>query len=471
MADLYIAALGTPYRAVVAHANGRRAFVKIGERRDDDFALEPTVWTDVEGALVGAHAAFLERGTQQGDCFRVKIGATDVRTSTLWTERDLLATIVRRFLVAAETQAGEPMQRVVCVVPPKTSPDVRDGCAQAALLAGAFAADVLSLDRLVVPVTASPASGAPSVDERLHLLVEVWDDLARLTLAGPSGDARTLEADAELSPARMCATLGAAFSLGPEFAAGLHDEIARELFDRWIGGTSLAHGVTVVRPAVRSAPVAVFVPASAFAKLDAGVAASLARVFADGGIRIDRIVDARVAGSWTRPIAAALRTLLGASVPVRDDRGIELDLAIERDPPAAHGSPPTLSLEVLAVPPSARSLRALSRGEPVPLVPAGARLPATSVTENFASNSFIETFWVATRASDATTPMLSFAIPRYAERQSNSYLRTVVHCDTPELMLLEVAYLYPTLRRFAFFDKRRGCEVPVSEHAFRVVRG
>ena len=46
MADLYVSALGAPYRALAASPSGQLSFVRLGDRSDDEFALDPDVWVD-----------------------------------------------------------------------------------------------------------------------------------------------------------------------------------------------------------------------------------------------------------------------------------------------------------------------------------------------------------------------------------------------------------------------------------------
>lgn len=461
MPDLYISALGTPYRAVIAHSGGDRAFVRIADRAADDFALDPLVWIDSDGAATGAQAAFLERSGHYGEMFRLAVQAASEADASEWTQRDVLAIVIRRFIAAAEQQCGEAMQRVTVVVPAAIDPRTESDVSMAALIAGAQETEVIALDRIV-----------SSDARRRAVIVEAWDDLMRLTVTGgPDGsDASVVDLTAKCSRALLRTKL-LERSDAAERAAGTFDgEIADQLFNAWAAGRDVSHGMTVTRPVARAAPNVVHAPASTFARLDAVLGERLGQALKGQDLDADDIVSITVVGSWTRPVAHALRALL-PQVAVRDDRGAELDAAIALVPPQARAAKPSLSVEILAIAESARALRALAQGEPITLLRPGARLPATSVSENFASSSFLRSFSIATKADGAITPMMSVTIPPYAERQPSSYLRTVIHSETPRYVFLEIAYLYPTQRRFSIYDRAAGTELPLADHVFRVVRG
>jgi len=472
MPDLYVSALGVPFRAVIAHAGGDRAFVKIADRADDDFALDPAVWIDSDGAATGAQAALLERSGHFGEFYRVAIGgdaANGESVESPWNASTLLAVVLRRLIAAAELQSGESIQRVVLVVAAMMAGEVQAQVLRAGLLAGAQNVELVSLDRIV-----SSGEGRGDAANDVAAIVEAWDDLTRLTVVDRStAPARTRVSDlsATVSRQRVKALLleRAGASGGP--ASQLDTEIADQVFTVWASGRDVSRGHTITRAARRSAPVTVHVPGSTFARLDAALRERLERCLRDHGIEPHRIGSVDVIGSWTRPIAQALRALVPKQVRVRDERGAELDAGIRLVPPQARAARPSLSSEILAIPEVARTLRALAQGEPISLLRPGARLPATAVSENFNSSTFMKRFSIAAKAGGDVTPLMSIAIPRYAERQQNSYLRTVVHSETDRFVLLEVAYLYSTQRRFSIYDRATAAETPVADHLFRIIRG
>jgi hypothetical protein len=450
MPDLYVSTLGVPFRAVIARGSGERAFVRIGERADDDFALDPVVWIDQFGAATGAQALLLERSGAPGRCFRLGPTEPDADDDDALCARDVLAATLRRLLSAAETQSGEPIQRVVCVVSGDADDETRSECAQAALLAGAQIVEILA------------ASGADA-------LLEGWDDRTRLTLT-ESGNARSADLSATLSRTVLRALFRQSIGLAPD-ARDAHAAAADMLFDTWASGKDVARGMSVTLAAARGAPVAAYAPASVFAALDSALRERLAAALTAHGAVLATIAAFDVSGSWTQPLGRALRALAGANTTVRDERGVELDRAIRAAPPQARATKPTLGSDVFATPESPRTLRALAQGEPVRLLSAGTRLPATSISESFRSSSFLGAFRVVAQRDGTSLPLMTIPIPRYAERQADSYLRAVVHADTDDVMFVEVAYLYSARRRFAFVEKRSEREVPLSDHVFRVVRG
>jgi hypothetical protein len=457
MPDLYASLLGTPFHAVIAHAGGERAFVRFGERADDDFGLEPVVWIDQTGAAAGAQALLLDHAGAVGSFTRVRIGS-EADAAATWSARDLQGVVLRKLLGAAETQCGEPIQRLVCVVPGTLDADGHAACAQAALLAGAFMIELLTPDRALFTTGESDGS---------HAIVEGWDDGARLTVNGTPP--RTIDLTATLSRDGLRELFRREIGLATEFDA-IRTAVADRFFDAWIAGRELAHGMTITLPIARGAPLCAHVPASAFTALDDALRTRLRDAFAANGIDLGAVRAIDVLGSWTKPLAAALRAL-SPGATVRDDRGLELDGAIRVAPPQARSARATLGVDVYASAPAARSLRAMGQGDPIQLLAAGTRLPATSISENFKSSAFIGTFQIAARSNGADEVLSTVTIPRYAERQPSSYLRAVVHADTAEYLLLELAYLYSTRRRFAFYDKAAHEEIPLADHVFRVVRG
>jgi hypothetical protein len=467
--DLYVSALGTPYRGVIAHGGGERAFVKIAERAGDDFALDPVVWIDSDGAATGAQASFLERSGHFGECYRVTIqdaGPADEPASE-WQQRELLAVVLRRLINAAEQQTGEGIQRLTLVVPAGLTAQTQSEVLQAGLLAGAQELEVISVDRCV----AASRPGEPSTGP--DLIVEAWDDLTRLTVTnrGESAATRVVDLSAKFSRELLRGKLLERFGSTENAANDVDADLTDQFFTAWASGRDVTHGVTITRPLARAAPVAVHVPASTFARLDSVLAERIDQSLKGQDIGPDEIGSISVVGSWTRPIAQALRSLVPERIPIRDQRGAELDAAIKLVPPQARAAKPTLSSEILAVAESARTLRALSQGEPISLLRPGVRLPATSVSENFKSSSFLKQFSIAAKKDGNVTPLMSMPIPLYAERQPSSYLRTVVHAETPRFIFMEAAYLYPTQRRFSIYDRDAAAEIPVDDHVFRVVRG
>lgn len=458
MPDLYASLLGAPFHAVIAHAGGERAFVRFGERADDDVGLEPVVWIDQTGAATGAQALLLDHAGAVGAFARVRVGATESDAAATWSARDLQAVLLRRLLAAAETQCGEPIQRLVFVVPGTLDDAGHAACAQAALLAGGLTVELLTPDRALF---------APGESDGSHAIVEGWDDATRLTVGGATP--RVIDLTAVVSRESLRELFRREIGLATEFDAA-RAAVADRFFDAWIAGRDLTHGMTVTLPVARAVPMCAHVPASAFAALDDAVRDRLRGAFSANGIDPGAVRAIDVLGSWTKPLAAALRTLV-AGANVRDDRGLELDGAIRVAPPQARSARATLGVDVYATAPAARSLRALGQGDPIQLLAAGARLPATSISENFKSSAFIGAFQITARANGSDEVLTSVTIPRYAERQPSSYLRAVVHADTAEYLLLELAYLYSTRRRFSFYDKATREEVPLADHVFRVVRG
>ncbi|HEY0613834.1 MAG TPA: hypothetical protein VGC96_04295 [Candidatus Elarobacter sp.] len=462
MPDLYVSLLGAPFRAVIAHAGGERAFVRIADRADDDFGLDPAVWIDHVGAACGTQAALLDRGGHAGVYRRVRCGSPETADDAPeWSPRDVLAILVRRLITAAETQAGEPMQRIVAVVPATLTAAERAECTQALLLAGAQRVDLLTADAAL--------GGAPAEAGATRIIVEAWDDVTRVTVAAADAEPRVADVTAALSRETVREMFRRAIGLRTEFDAA-RTAIADQLFGAWIAARDAGRAMTASVPVAHGAPVTATVPAAALAGVDDALRERLRELFAANGADPARAFAIDVLGSWTRPVARALRALAAAPNVVRDDRGLELDGAIRVLPPQARSARAALTSDVFAVAESARALRALAQGEPIQLLAAGARLPATAISENFASSSFIGSFRIAARANRSETPLMMLTIPRYAERQGSSYLRAVVHADTPDYLLLEVAYLYSTRRRFSFFDKSTQAEIPLSDHVFRVVR-
>jgi len=472
MPDLYVSALGVPFRAVVAQSGGERAFVKIADRPDDDFGLDPAVWIDSDGATTGAQAVFLERSGHYGEFYRVTIGggaANPEPAESQWNACNLLAVVLRRLIAAAELQSGESVQRVVLVVPATIAVELQSEILRAALLAGAQNVEFVSLDQIVADGT-RPSGSANDV----ALIAEGWDDVTRVTAVAGTGTpaaTRVVDISAVVSRQRVRASLLERFGAGQRPTSELDAEIADQVFNVWASGKDVSRGHTITRAARRAAPVTVHVPASTFARLDDALRERLDRCLREHDIEPERIGSVDVIGSWTRPLAQALRSLVSKQIRVRDERGAELDAAIKLVPPQARAAKPSLSSEILAIPESSRTLRALSQGEPISLLRPGMRLPATSVSENFNSSSFMKRFSIAAKTGGTVTPLISIAIPRYAERQRNSYLRTVVHSETSRFVLIEVAYLYSTQRRFAIYDRTAAVETPVADHLFRIIRG
>lgn len=452
MPELYASTLGVPFRAVIVRASGERAFVRIGERADDDFALDPTVWVDQYGAVTGAQAAVLERSGAPGRCYRWSsdAGGEDVDDAGL-TRRDLLAAVLRRLVNAAENQSGESIQRIVCVVPPDAGDEARSMCVQAALLAGAQLADAV----------------APSGSD---VLLEAWDDSTRLTLGSHGSAARTVDLSATLARAAFRSLFRQRVGL-PDGASEAQVSAVDALFDAWATGKDVGRGMTTTLPAARGAPVVAHATAAVFGALDAALRDRLRRAFEAQQADLATITSFDVAGSWTVPFARAIRAMAGSDAAVHDGRGVDFDRAIAACPPRVRAEKPVLRSDVFAMSESPRTLRALAQGDPVPLLNAGARLPATSISESFKSSSFMGAFRIVAQRDGAALPLMTVPIPRYAERQADSYLRTVIHADTSDLMFIEIAYLYSARRRFAFVDKSAGREDPLSDHVFRMIRG
>jgi hypothetical protein len=473
MADLYVSMLGVPYRAVVASPNGQRTFVRIGERADDDYGLDPDVWIDADGVTVGAQAGFLHRSGRFGEFRRPGWQTADAPDeSSEWSDRDVVALLLRRFITAGELQSGESMQRVVCIVPSGLDAERRSLCVQAGLLAGAQTVETLSaVDVLRSAGTRRGVSGFVA-------LVDACDDVTRLTLLDMGRD----EAPALISllsptwsrsalPELLAERLGSAASHNGEFAPEqqrLRTEAAHTLARSWVAGRDVSHGQTVSVPVAEGVPFTLFAPASTFAQLESSLARDIGEALVAQRVQLPEVKLLLVTGSWRRPMANVLRALF-AGAAVVSDRGLEFDGALRLAPPTTRTARHVLSSDILA---SADQRYGKRQAQSLRLLEHGPRtfLPATSIREDFDSSSFLGTFVVTADAGGQQLPLTSIPIPRYAERQGFSYLRVVIHAETESFLLLETAYLYSSKRRFVIYDKVARTESPVADRIFRLIR-
>jgi hypothetical protein len=471
MADLYVSMLGIPYRAVVASPNGQRTFVRIGERADDDYGLDPDVWIDGDGVTVGAQAGFLHRSGRFGEFRRPGWQAADApEESSEWSDRDVVALLLRRFITAGELQSGESMQRVVCIVPSGLDAERRSQCVQAGLLAGAQTVETLSA------VDFLRSAGARRGATGFVALVDACDDVTRVTLLDMGRD----EAPALISllspawsrnalPELLAERLGSAAAHNGEFAPEqqhLRAEAAHTLARSWVAGRDVSHGQTVAVPVAEGEPFTLFAPASTFAQLESSLARDIAEALVAQRVQPQDVKLLLVTGSWRRPMANVLRALF-AGAAVVSDRGLEFDGALRLAPPTTRTARHVLSSDILA---SADQRYGKRQAQSLHLLEHGTRLPATSIREDFDSSSFLGTFVVTADAEGQQLPLTSIPIPRYAERQGFSYLRVVVHAETESFLLLEIAYLYSSKRRFVIYDKLARTESPVADRIFRFIR-
>lgn len=471
MADLYVSMLGVPFRAVVASPNGQRTFVRIGERTDDDYGLDPDVWIDADGVTVGAQAGFLHRSGRFGEFRRPGWHAAEApEEASEWSDRDVVALLLRRFITAGEVQTGESMQRVVCIVPSGLDAERRSLCVQAGLLAGAQTVDTLSA------VDVLRSAGARRGVAGIVALVDACDDVTRLTLL----DTRRDDAAALISllsptwsrsalPDLLAERLGAAGAHNGEFdpeQQRLRAEAAHTLARSWVAGRDVSHGQTVSVPVTEGVPFTLFAPASTFAQLEASLAGDIVAALAAQRVQPADVKLLLVTGSWRRPMANVLRALF-AGAAVVSDRGLEFDGALRLAPPTTRTARQVLSSDILAMADQRYGKR---QAQSLHLLEHGTRLPATSISEDFDSSSFLGSFVVTADAGEQQLPLSTIEIPRYAERQGFSYLRVVIHAETESFLLLETAYLYSSKRRFVIYDKvaRTGSVVP--DRIFRFIR-
>lgn len=467
MAELYASLLGSPFRAAIARSGGERTLLRFAERADDEYALDPLVWIDADGAVVGAAAGYMERSGRPGTCARVRIGDASApvsATGDAWQTRELLAVVLRRMLEVAATAGGETMRRAVLALPAGVSRDERSICAQAALLAGVPDVEVVTVDDIV--------RSEPLGETGIALAVEAWDDVVRLTfvdLALDGGAEPEVLVLADLALPRLRSKFLAALGL-PDVSHGAVCDAADRAFARWTSGARTAGGVAMASGVPRDAPVTIFARASVFDEMDATLAERLKALLRERNLGPERVRKIGLYGSWTKPFARALRIALGQDVRSSDERGAELDGATQCVSPQAQHALPKLASEIRAISESARPLRALAQGEAIVLLRSSTRLPATSVSETFASASFLGRFAIAAVVDDREVPLVKLEIPRYAERQSTSYLRVVVHCESARYLVVEVAYLYSTQRRTTIYDKHDGVAIPISDRVFRMIR-
>ena len=474
MADLYVSLLGVPYRALVAMPNGQRTFVRIGERADDDYALDPNVWIDGDGATVGAQAGFLNRSGRFGE-FRPPRwqGERPAEETSDWTDRDVLALVLRRFITAAETQSGEPMQRLVCILPVALIDERRALCVQAGLLAGAQAVDTLSAEDIL------RSAGERRNVSGIIALVEASEDGTRLTVIDTrrsdeppsvvqlgSGWSRT--ALPELLAERLGAVTAQNGSADPE-QQRLRSEAAWALARSWVGGQDVTHGLPVAVAVAQGEPFTIFAPATVFKDLETRLAREILEALGVYRVEPQHVRLALVTGTGRRPMAQLLRALFSGAT-VLEERGLEFAGALRLAPPAPRRARHVLSSDIAATADQRSAARALSQAQSLQLLPKGTRLPATSIREDFDSSAFLGRFVVTAEAEGKRLPLMSVPIPRYAERQGFSYLRVVIHAETEHFVLLETAYLYSSKRRFVMFDKTNGTENPISDRIFRLIR-
>ncbi len=474
MADLYVSLMGVPYRAIVASPNGQRTFVRIGERVDDDYGLDPNVWIDTDGATVGAQAGFLSRSGRFGEFRRPRLVTPEAgEEGSDWTDRDVLAVVLRRFITAGEAQSGESMQRVVCIVPAGLTPERQALCYEAGLLAGAQAIDTVSADDVL------RSAGARRAVAGTVMLIDACDDVTRLTLIDMQrSDAAPVIA--LLSPAwsrtvlpnllseRLVAA-GASNGEADEEQQRLRAEAAWMLSRSWVAGRDMSRGQNVAVPVAQGAPFTLFAPAGTFAQLESALARDICAALASYSVEPKQIALVQVVGSWRRPMANVVRALF-AGAAVLDERGLEFDGALRLLPPASRTARHMLSSDILATADQRSAARALTQTKSLQLLAHGTRLPATAIREDFDSSAFLGRFVITAEANGDRFALTSVPIPRYAERQGFSYLRVVIHAETENFVLIETAYLYSAERRFVIYDKVAGTESPIPDHIFRLIR-